>query len=408
MKHIVSFFFVFLSIGLSLATGQQVWTPYSTANSPLPENSVRCISIDHQGRKWIGTDYGLAVFDDLNWTVYLPFTSGLPGLSVRAIAFDSINNAWIGTLGGGLAKFDGNNWTIYDDSNSPLTDNFIRSLAFDSSGALWIGNQDGLVKMDGSNWQIYSSANSIIQNTIASIHTTGNNKVYAGSVNGGLFILHDDTIKANLTISNGSGIPDNTILAFDEDTVGNIWMATPANGIVVYRNIGGWFWYYMGNSFIQSNSLSDIQFNHSQTALWLATSDSGIIRRNGVQYTCFNTVNSAIPDNNIQCLTIDSSNTIWIGTATQGVVKLQDYTGLNNTPSEYAVTFPNPANERIYFKSIKAVQKIDLRFTDGRLAKTVNCSLSSTSIDISDLNPGMYMMTIYTADAMLTEKIVKR
>ena len=90
---------------------QTAWTNYTTLNSPLPENSIRCISIDAQGRKWIGTDYGLAIFDDVNWTIYLTANSGLPDNAVRAVAFDSLQNAWIGTFNGGLAKFDGTSWT---------------------------------------------------------------------------------------------------------------------------------------------------------------------------------------------------------------------------------------------------------------------------------------------------------
>ncbi|HMU77437.1 MAG: hypothetical protein K1X73_04970, partial [Bacteroidia bacterium] len=116
MRRLIFCFLILFSVQ---GYAQQVFTNYSTANSPLPENSVRCIEVDHIGRKWIGTDYGLAVFDDVNWNVYLPFTSGLPAMSVRAIAFDSLNNAWIGTLGGGVAKFDGTNWVVYDDTNSP-------------------------------------------------------------------------------------------------------------------------------------------------------------------------------------------------------------------------------------------------------------------------------------------------
>ncbi len=396
MRRLIICFLVLFSVrGFS----QQVLTNFTTANSPLPENSVRCIEVDHIGRKWIGTDYGLAVFDDVNWNVYLPFSSGLPAMSVRAIAFDSLNNAWIGTLGGGVAKFDGTNWIVYDNTNSPITENSIRALAFDSAGALWIGNQDGLVKFDGTNWIVYSAASSIIQNTIASIHTSKNRKVYAGSVNGGLFILHEDTIKSNLNISNGSGIPDNTILAFDEDSVGNIWMATPANGIVVYRNIGGWFWYYMGSSFIQSNSLSDIQFSNNHQSVWVATADSGIIRKTGTVYTCFNTVNTAMPDNNIQSLTIDSMNNIWIGTATQGVVKFQDFTGTNNfAPAGNFESYPNPVSDKINFKTEILPFTVEVMDVKGAIvySETINTNLSS--IDVSRLKNGIYSLKAVSKD----------
>ena len=69
-------FFILILVVFSVGSNAQTaWTNYSFTNSPLPENSVRCIEIDNLGRKWIGTDYGLAIFDDVNWINY--FTTNL-------------------------------------------------------------------------------------------------------------------------------------------------------------------------------------------------------------------------------------------------------------------------------------------------------------------------------------------
>src|SRR5687768_13503873 len=104
---------------------QQGWTNYNTSNSPIPENAVRCIAIDNNGVKWIGTDYGLAAFDDVNWTVYQTFNSGIPDNSIRSLAVDDQDNIWIGTFNNGLVRFDGSNWIIYNISNSGLPDNYV-------------------------------------------------------------------------------------------------------------------------------------------------------------------------------------------------------------------------------------------------------------------------------------------
>ena len=379
----------------SLSFSQGVWNFYSTSNSPLPENSVRCISIDSQGRKWIGTDYGVAVFDDVSWTVYLPFVTGLPSPSVRAIVFDSLDNAWIGSLGGGIAKFDGTTWTVYDNSNSPLQDNSVRALDIDSAGALWVGNQDGLAKFDGTNWGIYSSANSIIQNTIASLHSTSNQRIFAGSINGGLFILNQDTIKSNFTIANGSGIPDNTQLAFDEDSLGNVWFATPANGIVAWKNIGGWFWYYMGNSLLPSNSLSDLQFTNDESSLWLATADSGIIKKTGTVYKSFTTVNSLMPDNNVQCLTIDNNGVLWIGTATQGVVKFQETTSIDDLNSQMNLSvYPNPVEDKLIIKSNNLIKYHELTDVTGKVIASDKSDSYFLNISMNTLSKGIYFLKI--------------
>ncbi len=40
------------------------WTSYTTSNSGLPDNSAFCIAFDSKGNKWIGTNNGLAVFNE--------------------------------------------------------------------------------------------------------------------------------------------------------------------------------------------------------------------------------------------------------------------------------------------------------------------------------------------------------
>jgi ligand-binding sensor domain-containing protein len=73
MKHCL-FNFSLLLYGLNASS--QAFINYHRFNSPLPDNSVRTIAIDAQGRKWFGTDYGLAVFNDTTWTVYTTLNSG--------------------------------------------------------------------------------------------------------------------------------------------------------------------------------------------------------------------------------------------------------------------------------------------------------------------------------------------
>ncbi len=388
----------------SFVFAQQAWTHYSTANSPLPENSIRCIAIDALGKKWIGTDYGLSVFDDVTWTNYFTTNSGLPDNVVRAVAFDSLQNAWIGTFNGGLAKFDGTNWTVYDIVNSPLPDNSVRSLAFDSAGALWIGTLAGLAKFDGTNWITFTSSNSILTyDNIAAVLPVINNRVFVGTVNGGLAVVDNDTIKDVYTIANGSGIPDNTQVGFDDDSSGNVWMATPANGIVVRRIVGGWFWFYMGNSFLQSNGLSAIKFTNDESSLWVGTLDSGMIKKTGAAYATYNMVNTPMPDNNVQCFNIDSNNILWIGTATQGVVRFDEsLTGTFNYESrQYTLAYPNPTTDFINVKSSIRFSGFELCNAMGKVVYKTNKSLFELKIPVSHFSSGFYFLKIMFDDGSL-------
>jgi len=120
------------------------------SNSDFPGLSAKCITIDDNGTKWIGTVMGgLAAFDGSNWTIYNTTNSNMPSNSVNSIAIDNAGTKWVGTAQsvfephGGLASFDGSDWTIYNTSNSGLPENVIMSLAIDEGGNKWVGTQAG-------------------------------------------------------------------------------------------------------------------------------------------------------------------------------------------------------------------------------------------------------------------------
>lgn len=393
---------------------QSAWTNYTFTNSPLPENSVRCIAIDSQDRKWIGTDYGLAVFDDTNWTVYFTINSGLPDNAVRAITFDDNGNTWIGTLSGGLTKFDGTNWTSFNTSNSSLPANDVKALKVDTAGFLWVGTVNGLAKFDMiSSWVTFTPANSILTTAnIASIHVREDNQKIIGTLNGGLIIFANDTIKDVLTISGGSGIPDNTQLDLAEDSLGNIWFATAADGLVAYRGQFGWFWYHPGISTIQSSNLSAVHFNDTESILWVGSIDIGLIKKTGPTFIAYTTSNSLLPDNHIQCLTVDDSNVVWMGTASNGVVRF-DEALLSSTHSIYNnitnFLFPNPTTGNLFYGCDANFAAIKIHDVSGRVVFVKELSSTEKNIDLSEYGNGIFFVELTKANGeRFYERVIKR
>src|SRR5436190_7286206 len=107
------------SIFFHLSAVAQPWTIFNDGNSQLPQNTIRCLAVDAQNRKWIGTDLGLVVYNDTNWTIYTTANTagGLTDNSIRSITFDAAGNVWLGTFQGGACRFDGTNWISYKVSN---------------------------------------------------------------------------------------------------------------------------------------------------------------------------------------------------------------------------------------------------------------------------------------------------
>jgi ligand-binding sensor domain-containing protein len=330
------------------------WTVYDSYNSGLPDDNVSCITINHADTLWIGFDgYGLAKFDGSNWTRYTGSNSGLPGRYtniITSICIDHTGNKWIGT-GGGLAKFNGTNWTIYDKSNSGLIHDFISSMALDKSGNLWLGN-DGLIKFDRSNWTLYNSSNSALPNDIVNCITidrygnkwVGTDYGVPERNEGGLVKFNDITWTYYPT--SNSGLPLNNIDCIAIDSYGNKWI-----GSYYYWGFGGyhagfgltkyngnyWSVYNIENSGIPTNSIECIVVDSDQN-LWLGSardheffnSGYGLIHYDGLNWTIFDTSNSDIPGNYVNCISIDESGIKWLGVNSddfgQGLVKFNGYT----------------------------------------------------------------------------------
>lgn len=389
--------------------GQQAFTIYNTINSPLPENSVRAIAIAPNGTKWIGTDYGLASFDDVNWNVYKTTNSGIPDNSIRSLAVDAFNNVWIGTFTSGLVKFDGTNWTIYNVANSDIPDDYVRCLEFDTLGNLWVGTIGGLGYFDGTNWDVYTMSNSVLgSNNISSLHVhKPDNSTYIGTINGGLAI-NNASGWSHFTIWN-SNLPDNTILGLVKDTTDVLWMSTPAAGLSGYLGGIAFLTLNTSSSNINTNSLNCITIDMEEY-IWAGSNDSGIVKRDGVDFTSYNTVNSAMPDNFVQSIKCDDQGVLWIGTQIGGLVRFDESILLSSqevqpTPSLHL--FPVPANIELNVQlSDRGAILMQLFDMQGKVwIQQPLCENTSTfTLKTEQLPTGNYLLKVVHKDGRISSR----
>jgi hypothetical protein len=70
------------------------------------------------------------------------------------------------------------------------------------------------------------------------------------------------------------------------------------------------------------------------------------------------------------------------------------------------VLYPNPANTILYIDNGDiAMQELLLYDVSGRLLKRVSVYANTTSLDVSDLQNGIYLIKITTRDAAFVRKI---
>lgn len=133
----------------------------------LPSNLILSLAKDRDGKIWIGTDKGLAVFynpenifeqDIIEAQQVLVEVDGyvepiLNNESISAIAIDGANRKWFGTQNSGLFLYssDGSEQLQhFTENNSPLFSNNITSLAINqNTGEVFIGTNQGLISYKG-------------------------------------------------------------------------------------------------------------------------------------------------------------------------------------------------------------------------------------------------------------------
>lgn len=394
-------------------TSSAQWTIFNDGNSALPQNTVRCITVDAQNRKWVGTDYGLAVYNDVSWTVYTTANTagGLTDNGIRCITFDVTGNAWIGTFNGGIVKYDGTNWSSFTTTNSGVPDNFVKAIAFDTAGAMWVGTPSGLAKYDWSTWQVWDIGTTpqLLSHHITSIAIGANNMKYLGTLNGGLVYFDGDTTWSFFNHVNGL-LPDNTVLSIALDSTGARWLAMPAHGISVFYDAGPSFNWDLGTSLIPSNAIVHVMVDSLQTK-YLSSQNEGFIIFNGTSFINYKSTNSPMPDSYVNCTAKDHNGILWVGTYNGGLVRVDEaiLNSVNDVRGISALNlYPNPAKDILYVTGMNpAATSISVSDISGKIRLQKNIYSTDAIQDVSFLEPGIYFLRIFSAKEVITKKFVK-
>lgn len=161
------------------ADGSQAMT-FSTANG-LPGDNVQAILSDLSGRVWIGTDQGLAKFENETLEVVFGADSAeIPNKYIRALALDSNGALIIGTFTG-VAYYDGTKTNLLIDFlKGGFPDLRLTTLAVGPDNRLWIGTDKGLLTSAGSGWKLLTTADGLLTNYISALHVDQYGAVWVG------------------------------------------------------------------------------------------------------------------------------------------------------------------------------------------------------------------------------------
>ncbi|MBK8725389.1 MAG: hypothetical protein IPL96_04880 [Holophagaceae bacterium] len=296
----------------------------------LPSTTVHDIRLDHQGRLWVATGDGAAVYNGRHWSaVALPGASGSKW--VRVVRQTGDGSLWFGTDDGGLWRKDGEAWThIGPEILGSVRVNALLEVKEPGRGpVLWVGTGGGgLAKFEDGAWTRLTPENgfpdSWVWNLVETTGADGRPVVWA-CTRKGLARLEGGAWR---TFTSRDGLPGNetnAAVAWQEPSgAWSLMVSCWGRGLA---KLGGGVWTPMGaKEGLASRYIASLAVTQSQrggTTLWAGSFDEGLYGWDGAGWLRL-TVADGLPSNAIYGLFPDPSRrpALWIGTRGGGLASL--------------------------------------------------------------------------------------
>jgi ligand-binding sensor domain-containing protein len=160
------------------------WRTFTVADG-LPSDKAMAVRVDGD-RVWVGTDHGLAVYEEGRWRSY-GIEDGLAHDVVLSIdVHPETGDVWIGTLGG-LNRWSAGRWETFDQLNSGLANDVVYGVAADGD-YVWAATAAGASRFNvrTGEWTIFDEKNTAMHEPWTyGVHAAGG-MVYIAAWGGGV------------------------------------------------------------------------------------------------------------------------------------------------------------------------------------------------------------------------------
>jgi ligand-binding sensor domain-containing protein/two-component sensor histidine kinase len=306
----------------------------STGNG-LSHNKINCIIQDKRGFTWIGTDDGLNRYDGNRFQSFRHDPSNpasLSGNMITDLLEDKNELLWISTADGGLTRYDyrlapKNQFRQY--KHSPLDSlsipvNIINALVEDKSGYLWLATSGhGVLRFDKQK-EIFAEPIRRRSRTCLDLAIDHKGMIWAGKQGGGLTKIDPQTLKYEEDeryLNVYAKLPHMTVASLFRDSKNNMWLGSWDK--VVYRvnptdNKESVFqktsdpYSFPGDDPL---AFAEDKYQH----IWIGGRYNGLYffhpaTEKFFQYKHDPGKEGTLADNQVNCIYIDRSDIVWIGT----------------------------------------------------------------------------------------------
>ncbi|MBK7224725.1 MAG: T9SS type A sorting domain-containing protein [Saprospiraceae bacterium] len=211
---------------------QTNWKIHNKANSGFPSDYTFTVYIDKKQRVWTNPLSKFYFYENKSWNNFDISTNDfLVRNSMYSMIQRANNELWFQNLYG-ISIFDGVSWRTLDAAPNLPNISFLTDITEDIDQNVWISGS-GVAKLNGTTWTTYNSTNSPLPNDRHNtIYSSKNSGIWIGSTYG-FYNFHNNVWKTQKDFN----FPFETeVFRFNEDSKGNLWVATRMGIFVLDRS----------------------------------------------------------------------------------------------------------------------------------------------------------------------------
>lgn len=300
------------------------------------QTSIEDIIQDSEGNIWFTTDEDgigkIGVYKNPFQHLNVWPENSLKRNKVYGLEIDNNNNLWIGTTNG-MVKYNQANKSYryfeYNPQNkNGLSNSFVSAIQYSSDNKLYIGTIGGGLNVYDPHSETFTHYQSNITGSaslywdyIRSLFESRDNSIWIGSFGGSLesFNRTDESFTYyHVDFDDTNSINARRVLDFAEDKNGNIWLASMMNGVDYFDRDTGIFRHIKHNP-NDSNSISSDNttslYLEGDSVLWVGTNANGLNKYNIDQNKFYNyTSQDGLASNSISSIVRDKKGQLWLST----------------------------------------------------------------------------------------------
>lgn len=303
--------------------GTKSWRTDLTAIwSSRPDVIIHAVAQDIEGRIWVGKDYdGIDVLEKETGKVTSLVAHddngrSLPHNTIYDLYADRDGIMWVGTYKKGVSYYSESifKFNMYEWGD-------ITCIEQADENRLWLGTNDhGILlwnRSTGKAEPFWRDAEGQLPNPVVSMLKSKDGKLWVGTFNGGLYCMSGSQVRSYKEGA-GNALASNNIWALVEDDKGRIWIASLGGGLQCLEPLSGTFeTYTSNNSALLENNVTSLCWGDDNT-LFFGTASQGVgtmdMRTREIKRVQGQSSSVKISNDAVNHVYKDSRGLIWIAT----------------------------------------------------------------------------------------------